>query len=91
MIDRDEILFLKKYQIASEFVSPLIDLYDYETISKMCLAIMEAAALKEELSIDNNGNIKITIHQALAKMEIIQFDAIPALKKRIKDLEEKNK
>ena len=52
---------------------------------------MEAAALKEELSIDNNGNIKITIHQALAKMEIIQFDAIPALKKRIKDLEEKNK
>lgn len=65
----DNTNFLRKYLLAKEVATPYLDCYNYETISKICAAILEAAMLKEYLNEISDGDLDITLKEALSKIE----------------------
>ena len=84
----DKTNFLKKYRLAAQVATNFnMDAYNYEELSKICNAILEAASLKEELNSVSDGKINITLNMALSKIEAQKFDSTPKLKKHFLETE----
>lgn len=79
MSKSDKTLFLNKYHLAQEIVGDRFDNYSYEELSKICLALLEAAELRDEITKNRNTDKIPSLKEILSKIENNKLIGTPKL------------